>query len=191
MSSAAQAPRWLSPVTDYGPLAAFFVAYLASDLMTATAALMAATAVALVVGYAVARRVPVMALIAAGLVGFFGGLTLIFADDTFIKMKPTIVMTLFAATLVGGLALGRQPLKFVLGHAIPIGDSGWRALTLRFALFFVAMAALNELVWRTQSELFWVNFKVFGLVGLYIAFSLAQIPFVARHMKQAEEGQGA
>jgi len=181
------APRWLTPVTDYGPLAAFFVAYLVSDLITATAALMAATVVALVLGYAVARHIPKMALVTAAIVGVFGGLTLILQDETFIKMKPTIVQLLFAVILAGGLALGKSPLQFVMGKALDLDDRGWRILTLRYALFFVAMAALNELVWRTQSDDVWVSFKVFGLLGLTIVFTLTQIPFLTRHMHNEDE----
>jgi intracellular septation protein len=178
-----QAPRWLTPMTDYGPLAVFFVAYLAADLMTATAALMVATVIALIVGYAVARTIPKMALLTAAMVGVFGGLTLVLQDETFIKMKPTIVQLLFAVLLVGGLLLGKSPLKFVMGKALDLDDRGWRILTLRFAGFFVAMALLNELVWRTQSLDFWVTFKVFGLMGLTFLFIILQIPFLNRHAK--------
>ena len=185
------APRWLTPLTEYGPLAAFFIAYLMSDLLTATAALMVATVVALVLGYAIARHIPKMALMTAGLVGVFGGLTLILQDDTFIKMKPTIVQLLFAALLGGGLLLGRSPLKFVMGKAMDLDHIGWRVLTIRYALFFVAMAALNELVWRTQSELFWVNFKVFGLLGITIVFTMIQIPFLNRHMQEDAQDQSS
>jgi len=184
------APRWLGPLTDYGPLAVFFAVYLTADLMVATAALMAATLVALAVGYAVARKVPVMALVTAGLVGVFGGLTLVLHDETFIKMKPTIVQLLFAAVLLAGLALGRLPLKVVMGKALEIDDGGWRKLTLRYALFFVAMAALNEIVWRTQTESFWVSFKVFGLAALTVAFTIAQMPLIARHQVR-DEGSGS
>ncbi len=184
---AREPPRWLSPATDYGPLAVFFVAYVMADLMTATAALMAATVCALALGWAVGRRIPKMALVTAGLVGVFGGLTLILQDDAFIKMKPTVVQLAFAVVLAGGLTLGKPPLKYVVGPAMALDDEGWRILTFRFALFFVAMAALNELVWRTQSETVWVYFKVFGLLGLTAVFTLAQLPFVQRHLKRDDE----
>lgn len=185
------APRWLAPLTDYGPLAVFFAAYLLGDLMTATAALMVATVVALVLSYAIARRVPVMAVVTAAIVGIFGGLTLILNDDTFIKMKPTIVQLIFAAVLLVGLALGRSPLKVVLGKALELDDAGWRALQLRYALFFVAMAALNELVWRTQSEDLWVTFKVFGLAALTVVFTLCQMPLINRHQLPEEPKGGS
>ncbi len=185
----AEQPRWLRPLTDYGPLAVFFVAYPLGDLMTATAALIGATVVALIVSYAVARRVPVMALVTAAVVGVFGGLTLLFDDDTFIKMKPTIVQLVFAAVLGIGLLLRRAPLKAVMGKALDLDDHGWRKLTLRYALFFVAMAALNEVVWRTQPTDIWVSFKVFGLTVLTLLFTLAQMPLLSRHQKPETESR--
>jgi intracellular septation protein len=175
------APAWLRPVTEYGPLAVFVAAYALGDLMTATAALIAATAVALVLSYAIARHVPLLPLITAVIVGVFGGLTLWLQDETFIKIKPTIVETLFAVVLLGGLAFDRPFLKKVMGAALHMDDAGWRKLTLRFAFFFLAMAGLNEIVWRTQSTDIWVAFKTFGLVGLTLAFGLAQVGLIKRH----------
>lgn len=175
------APAWLKPATDFGPLAVFFGVYLKFGLMPATGALIAATAVALAVSLLIARRVPLMAVITAIVVGVFGGLTLWFDDDTFIKMKPTIVQVIFAAILLGGLAFGKPLLKPVMGTAWTMTEAGWQKLSLRFALFFLAMAALNELVWRTQSTDFWVSFKVFGLLGLTMAFTIAQIPLLKKH----------
>jgi len=188
MTMSKAAPKWLAPLTDYGPLAIFFAAYLLADLMTATAALMAATLVALVLGLAIARHVPTMAIVTAVIVGIFGGLTLLLHDDTFIKMKPTIVQLIFAAVLFVGLLFGRSPLKAVLGKALEIDDAGWKVLSLRYAVFFVAMAGLNELVWRTQSEEFWVSFKVFGLAVLTVAFTLAQMRLIARHQLPEQAG---
>lgn len=179
--SSAPAPKWLSPTMDYGPLAVFFVSYFIWGLMPATGALMAATAVALVMSLAVRRKVPVMPLVTAGIVGVFGGLTLWLADETFIKMKPTIIQALFAAVLLGGIVVGRPLLKPLLGPALPpMSDAGWRQLTLRYGLFFLAMAALNEAVWRTQSTDFWVTFKVFGIIGLTLVFGVAQVPLINR-----------
>jgi intracellular septation protein len=174
-------PAWLRPAADYGPIAVFFIAYVMADLLWATGALMAATAVALAMSLAVARRVPLMPLITAGVVAVFGGLTLALQDDTFIKMKPTIVQILFAAILLGGLAFGRPLLKPLMGTAWSMDDQGWRKLTFRFGLFFLAMAGLNEAVWRTQSTDVWVSFKVFGLLGLTLLFALAQTPLMRRH----------
>ena len=173
--------RALKPVTEYGPLVVFFGAYVLFDLITATAALMIATAAALALSYAVNRRVPLMPLITAGVVGVFGGLTLWLNDETFIKLKPTIVQGLIAAVLLGGLAFRRSLLKPVLGAAWQMNDEGWRRLTFRFGIFFVAMALLNEAVWRTQSTDFWVSFKVFGIMGLTFLFILTQLPLLNRH----------
>jgi len=174
-------PAWLKPTTDYGPLAVFFGVYLKWGLMPATGALIAATVVALALSLIIARRVPILAVITAVVVAVFGGLTLWFDDDTFIKMKPTIVQAIIGLILLGGLAFGRALLKPVMGTAWNMDEAGWRKLSLRFALFFIAMAVLNEIVWRTQSTDFWVNFKVFGILGLTMAFSLAQMPLLNRH----------
>ena len=175
------APTWLRPTTEYGPLAVFFAAYLGWGLLPATGALLVATLAALILSFAIAGRVPAMPLFTAALVGVFGGLTLWLNDETFIKMKPTIVQALFAIVLLGGLALGRPLLKPLLGTVWPIDDVGWRRLTLRFGLFFAAMALLNELVWRTQDTDVWVSFKVFGIMVLTVIFAVAQTPLITRH----------
>ncbi|MPZ11778.1 MAG: septation protein A [Kiloniellaceae bacterium] len=184
------APSWLRPLVDYGPLAAFFIVYWLGDLMAATIAIMAATAVALALSFAVERRIPPMPLVTATIVGVFGGLTLWLNDDTFIKMKPTIVQLIFAVVLLGGLLFRRPLLKPLLGTAWPLDDAGWNKLTLRFALFFLAMAALNEAVWRTQSTDFWVTFKVFGILALTFVFVASQIYFMRAHMPVAHEDDG-
>ena len=134
---------------------------------------------------------PLIPLITAAVVAVFGGLTLWLQDETFIKMKPTIVQALFAAILLGGLLVDRPLLKPLLGKMMPpMSDRAWRRFTLRYALFFIAMALLNEVVWRTQSTDFWVTFKVFGLTGLTILFILTQMPFIARETRAAEAAQG-
>lgn len=171
----------VKPVAEYGPLIVFFGAYVFADLITATAALMIATAAALALSYAVDRRVPLMPLITAGVVGVFGGLTLWLNDETFIKLKPTIVQAMISAVLLGGLVFGRSLLKPVLGAAWQMNEEGWRLLTLRFGVFFATMALLNELVWRTQSTDFWVSFKVFGIMGLTFVFILTQLPLLNRY----------
>ncbi|MCH8998063.1 MAG: septation protein A [Proteobacteria bacterium] len=181
-------PRWLKPTVDYGPLAVFLLVYIKAGLLAATGALIAATAVSVAVALWAERRMPWMPFTTAVVVGIFGGLTLWSGDDIFIKMKPTIVQALFAAVLLGGLAFGRPLLKPLLGAAWPMDDAGWRRLSLRFALFFVVMAALNEAVWRTQSTDVWVTFKVFGLMGLTLLFSIAQAPLMMRH-RLAEEAE--
>ncbi len=189
MSDTRPQPAWLRPALDYGPLAVFFGVYVASGLMTATAALMAATGAALVLALAVQGRVPVMPLITAAVVGIFGGLTLWLNDATFIKMKPTIIEVLFAAVLLGGLVVDRPLLRLVLGHAFPpLPDAVWRRLTLRFAVFFLALAGLNELVWRTMPTDYWVVFKVFGFFLLTFLFMIAQMPLVWRNRLGDEPG---
>ena len=138
-------PRWLRPAVDYGPLAAFFLTYLLYGLMAATAVVVVASIAALGAAWAIERRVPLIPLVTAAVVAVFGGLTLWLQDETFIKMKPTIVQALFAAILLGGLGFGRPLLKPLLGAMMPpMSDSAWSQLTLRYALFFVAMALLNE-----------------------------------------------
>jgi intracellular septation protein len=184
-------PRWLKPTVDYGPLAAFFLTYLIAGLMAATAAIIIASLIALVLSWFTERRVPLIPLITALIVAVFGGLTLWLNDETFIKMKPTIVQALFAAILLGGLALDKPLLKPLLGAALPgMSHAAWRQFTLRYALFFIGMAALNEVVWRTQSTDFWVTFKVFGLSGLTVLFILTQMPFIARQTRLAEAAPG-
>ncbi len=180
------APGWLKPTVEYGPIAVFFLVYLNWGLLAATAALMAATAVALGLSLALTRRLPWLPLITAAVVGVFGGLTLWFENEIFIKLKPTIVQGLFAAVLLGGLALRRPLLKPLLGAAWPMDEVGWRRLSLRFALFFAVMAGVNEVVWRTQSTDVWVMFKVFGIIGLTFLFALTQLPLMTRHRLREE-----
>lgn len=179
---------WVKPFSDYGPIVVFFAAYMVWDLLIATAALMGATAIALAISLAVNKRVPLMPLITAGVVGVFGGLTLALNDETFIKLKPTIVQTLIGVVLLGGLLFNKALLKPVMGSAWPMDDAGWRKLTRNFGLFFLAMAVANEIVWRTQTTDFWVTFKVFGIMGLTFAFSMTQIPILNRHRIEEETG---
>ena len=187
--TSSQAPAWLRPAVDYGPLIAFFVTYLLFGLMPATAVIIAASVVAAILAWGLSRRLPAMPLITAAVVAVFGGLTLWLRDDTFIKMKPTIVQGLIAIVLLGGLALRRPLLKPLLGPVLPpMPDGAWRSLTLRYALFFIAMAVLNEVVWRTQSTDVWVSFKVFGIMLLTILFALLQMPFLNRHRVEEEAG---
>jgi intracellular septation protein len=185
--SKATGPSWLRAVVDYGPLAAFFIVYWLADLIAATVAIMAATGVVLVIALVVERRVPRMPLVTAAVVGVFGGLTLWLNDETFIKMKPTIVQLIFAAVLFGGLLFRRPLLKPLLGTAWPLDDDGWHKLTLRFALFFLVMAGLNEAVWRTQTTDVWVTFKVFGIMALTFLFVISQVYFMRTHMQLGDD----
>ncbi len=186
------APGWLQPAVDYGPLAIFFLAYVGAGLMAATAAVIAASLIALALAWTLQRRVPLIPLLTAAVVAVFGGLTLWLQDETFIKMKPTIVQALFAAILLGGLVFERPFLKPLFGRMMPpMSDAAWRRFTFRYALFFIAMALLNELVWRSQSTNVWVTFKVFGLTGLTFLFILAQMPFITRETRRAEASRSA
>ena len=174
-------PKWTGPVIDYGPLVVFFAVYLIWGLIPATGALMGATLIALVVSWLVRRTIPMMAVVTAVIVGVFGGLTLWFNDETFIKVKPTIVQALFAVILLGGLLFKKPMLKYVLGKVWPIDDAGFFKLSFRFGLFFAAMAVLNEVVWRTQDTDTWVLFKVWGLMGLTFVFAMSQIKVFENH----------
>ena len=189
MSDEMKAPSWVRPTADYGPLVLFFAAYWLYGLMAATAVIVVASLVALALTWFYERRVPIMPLVTAGVVSVFGGLTLWLQDETFIKMKPTIIQGIFAAVLLGGLAIGRPLLKPLLGKMMPpMSDEGWKGLTFRYGLFFIVMAVLNEVVWRTQTTDFWVNFKVFGIMALTIGFIMLQMPFMNRHMLEPPEG---
>ena len=184
------APKWMKPIAEYGPLAVFFLAYWKWDLLTATGWLMGATVVALSIYYVFSRHVPMMPLMTAIIVGIFGGLTLWLQDETFIKMKPTIVEGLFSAILLGGLVFKRPLLKPLMGRAWPMKDRGWRLLSFRFAIFFAAMAVLNEIVWRNYPTDVWVTFKVFGLMGLTLIFAISQAPLMKRFALPLEKEAG-
>jgi len=174
-------PRWLKPIVDYAPLAVFFISYkYSNDLVMATKAIMGATSVAVLLSLIVARKVPIMPLVTAVIIGIFGGLTIYLQDETFIKMKPTIIQVGFALILGVGLLLKRIWLKSLFG-SIDMPDSAWRVLTSRFICFFLVSATLNEFVWRTQPTDVWVTFKVFGLMGFTLAFIATQLPFINKH----------
>ncbi|WP_011313649.1 septation protein A [Nitrobacter winogradskyi] len=167
--------------TELGPLLVFFAANAKFGLFVATAAFMVAIVAAMIASYAVTRHIPLMALVTAVIVIVFGTLTLVLHDETFIKVKPTIIYALFAAVLGGGLLFGRSFIAIMFDQVFNLTPRGWRLLTLRWALFFAAMAVLNEFVWRTQSTDFWVNFKVFGAVPLTMIFAMMQMPLTRRH----------
>ena len=190
MSEVKSPPRWLRPAVEYGPIATFFGAFNMADLFVATASIMVATALALALSYAMERRIPTMPLITAVIVSVFGGLTLWLNDATFIKMKPTIIQGIFGSVLIGGLLANRLFLKSLMGSALHMTDKGWRILTLRFSLFFYFSATLNEAIWRSQSTDFWVNFKVFGLMGLTIAFIATQFPLFKRYSLKSSGDPG-
>ena len=174
-------PSWLKPVVDYGPLVTFFVTYYLEDLFFATAAIMVATVVVILLSLLLTHKVPIMPLVTAIAIGIFGGLTLFLKDETFIKMKPTIVEVIIAGILFGGLSFKKLFLKNLMGSALPMTDEGWRKLTTRFAWFSIGLAILNEIVWRTQTTEIWVNFKVWGLLILTFLFIFSQMPLIQQH----------
>ena len=180
-SAKSQLHPLLKLVLEIGPLILFFIANARFGIFAGTAAFMAAFLAAFAVSWALTRHVPLMAMISGGIVLVFGGLTLILQDDTFIKLKPTIIYLLFGGVLLGGLALGKPLLSVVFDSVFNLTEPGWRKLTLRWALFFLALAALNEIVWRTQTTDVWVSFKVFGVVPLTFVFAASQYPLLTRH----------
>jgi len=166
---------------DIGPLAVFFIANAKAGIFAATASFMVVIVIALAVAWAFERRLPTMPLVTAGVVMVFGGLTLWLQDETFIKLKPTIINALFGVAIFVGLAMGKNFIKTVMGAMMAIDDAGWRKLAIRWGVFFFAMAVLNECVWRNVSTDDWVNFKVFGLLPLTFVFAISQVPLMNRH----------
>lgn len=167
--------------SDLGPLIGFFAAYEVWGIYAATGVFMAATLTALGFGWWRERKIAAMPLFTAILVLIFGGLTFVLKDPRFIKMKPTVLYSLFGVLLLGGLRFERQFLRVIFAEAFDLTDKGWRVLTWRWALFFFALAAANETIWRNVPEAMWVKFKVFGVMPLIFAFALAQTPFVLKH----------
>ena len=142
---------------------------------------MVAIVVALGVSYALTRHLPMMPLVTAVIVLIFGGLTLVLHDELFIKVKPTIIYLLFAGVLLGGLAFRKPLLGMVFDSVFNLTEEGWRKLTVRWAVFFLVLAVLNEIVWRTQTTDFWVSFKLFGVVPLTILFGALQVPLLTKY----------
>ena len=166
---------------ELGPLAVFFFANARFGLITATGIFMVATFTALAASWWLTRRLAIMPLVTGVVVLIFGGLTLLLQDEVFIKMKPTIVNALFGTVLLVGLWFGRPLLGYVFDSVFRLDDEGWRKLTLRWGLFFFALAALNEIIWRNFSTDFWVAFKAFGFLPITVAFTLTQMPLIQRH----------
>jgi intracellular septation protein len=209
--AAAPARKELNPIVklllELGPLGVFFAANTRPEwfrpalqtifpaslfegqqggIFVATAAFMIVVVIALVVNYALVKRLPVMPVISGVVVVVFGALTLWLHDETFIKMKPTIVNTMFGAILLGGLWFGKSLLAYVLDSVFELTAEGWRILTLRWGLFFFFLAVLNEVVWRLFSTDFWVAFKVFGTMPITFLFAMAQFPLMMRHQVKKE-----
>jgi intracellular septation protein len=174
-------------ILDLGPLAVFLVAYRFQGLLAATAALIAFTLVSLAITYALTRKIATMPLVSGIAVTLLGGLTLLLQDEMFIKIKPTIVNCIFASILLGGLYFGKPLLKYLLEGAMQLSEEGWKKLSLRWGIFFLFLAALNECVWRNFPTDFWVNFKVFGMLTLTLLFTFAQLPLIKKYWVEAKK----
>jgi intracellular septation protein len=189
---------------ELGPLIVFFFANargtqlaaqfpalgsLGGPIFIATALFMAATIISLVVSYAIARTVPIMPLVSGAVVMVFGLLTLYLHDDTFIKMKPTIINTLFGSILLTGLYFGKSFLKIVFDAAFQIDEAGWKKMTFRWGLFFLFLALINEIVWRNTTTDVWVTFKVWAVMPITLLFTLSQLPLIMRHSTEEKDKQ--
>ena len=180
---------FLKFVTDFGPLAIFFFYYYNNDknLSIAIPPLIVATLIALAVVWFFERKIPPMPLVSGILITFFGGLTIYFDNLIFIYVKPTIINILFALALFFGKFFTKEPvLKKIMGKSIPLTDIGWEILNRRWMFFFLGLAILNEFIWRTQTEEFWVNFKVWGMLPITIVFTGFQIPLINKHKIDAQ-----
>lgn len=192
----------LKMALELGPLLIFFFGNLRGEwlartfpeltaiggpLLIATALFMVATIISLVISKIIFKHLPVMPFVSGIVVLVFGGLSIWLQDETFIKMKPTIVNTLFGVVLLGGLAFGTSLLGYVFNAAFQLDAEGWRKLTLRWGVFFLFLAVLNEVVWRNFSDDVWVSFKVWGTMPITILFTLAQMPLIMKHSLEDKE----
>ena len=168
-------------IIDIGPLAVFFIFYSRGDLKSAIIPFIIATIIAVLFSYIMEKKIPIMPTVGAFIILIFGGLTIYFDNEVFFKMKPTIINLLFAIVLYGGVIVKKPLLKFLLGAAIKLEDEGWKILTQRWISFFIALAILNEIVWRTQSTDIWVNFKVFGILPITFIFTMTQFPLIKKY----------
>ncbi len=191
----------LKLLLELGPVACFVVAYnfgerlglvammpdgLQQPIFVATVVMMVTTPIAIFYSWMLTRTLPAMPIVTLVIITIFGGLTLYLQDDLFIKLKPTIINSLFGVTLLVGLAFGKSFLQTVMGAAFQLDNEGWRKLTLRWGIFFLFLAVVNEIVWRNFSEGFWVGFKFWGMTGLTMLFVLTQAPLLSRHTLEDE-----
>ena len=175
---------FLKFVTDFGPLLIFFTIYYKSgnDLSVAIPPLIIATIIAVLIIYIIEKKIPYIPVFGGLIISIFGGLTLYYDNPIFLYMKPTIINIIFAATLIiGKLSFNKNFLKFFLNSAFQLDEIGWEKLNFRWAYFFIFLALLNELVWRTQPEPTWVNFKVWGILPLTFIFTALQLPLINKH----------
>lgn len=167
---------------DLGPLLVFFATnFITGDFMLAVGLLVAATVVALAAGWMLERRISMMALFGCVAVAFFGGLSLYFDNELFIKIKPTVLTVLLAAVIAGGRLLGRNPLGLLMGTQLRMRDAGWRALSWLWVAMFLTTALANEIAWRSLSTDNWVTFKVFGITAISLLFAVLSVPVMTKH----------
>lgn len=179
--------QWVRVAVDYlAPIAFVAVILTTHDFQLATWVLVGASAIALIVGWVAERKLAPMPLIAGGAALVFGALTLIFKDPSFVKMKMTVIDVALAAAILGGMAMGKMPLKSLMGSALEMPDHAWRTLSIRYALFFLACAVVNEVVWRTQSDERWGVWRLVAL-GAALVFSVFQAPLLMKYMRQPDE----
>lgn len=167
---------------EMGPLVAFFIANWKAGIFWGTGIFMGATVISLIASWVLTRKLAMVPLVSAVFVAIFGALTLWLHSDLFIKVKVTLINALFGVVLLGGVAMGRSYLKLIMGEAVKLTDQAWRTLSIRWGVFFLALAVLNEIVWRNTSTDTWVNFKVFGLLPITLVFAFANAPFMSKHM---------
>tara|TARA_Y100001970_G_C14174767_1_gene826302 strand:- start:207 stop:758 length:552 start_codon:yes stop_codon:yes gene_type:complete len=171
-------------VTDFGPLLVFFIFYYKTgkNLKIAIPPFIIATILALIIVWLLEKKIPMVPLIGGILITFFGGLTIYFNNPIFIYMKPTVINIFFGLALLFGKFFSKEPvLKLILGKSVPLNDEGWKKLNFRWMLFFFFLAILNELIWRTQSEEFWVNFKVWGMLPITFIFAASQVGIITKY----------
>jgi len=179
---------WIKLGIDFGPLIVFFLSFKLGDMFVATGAFMVASVVAMIASRVLTGHIAPMLKVTFVIVMVMGGLTLYLQDETFVKMKLTVINSLFAVVLLGGMLTGRLYIKMIMELAFEMDEEGWRKFTRNYVIFLVVMAVLNELIWRTQSDDFWVNFKTFGYMGATFVFILAQMPMLMKYMPDEEEG---
>ena len=174
---------------EMGPLVAFFIANWKAGIFWGTGIFMAATVVSLIASWVLTRKIAMVPLVSAVFVAIFGALTLWLHSDLFIKVKVTLINALFGVVLLGGVAMGRSYLKLIMGEAVKLTEQAWRTLSIRWGVFFLFLALLNEIVWRSVSTDTWVNFKVFGLLPLTLLFAFANAPFMSKHMIEDDKAE--
>lgn len=181
-----KATGWPKLLIDFGPLLVFFASFKLGDIWLATATFMVASVIAMIASKILFKHIALMLKVTFVIVMIMGGLTLYLQDETFVKMKLTIINGLFASLLLIGLIRGQLYIKMVMELAFEMEDTAWRLLTRNYIIFLLVMAAVNEFIWRTQSTDFWVNFKTFGYMGATFVFMMTQMPMLMKYMPDEE-----